>query len=92
MAKKQPAETFRHQSGKDRNVSIAVWRNESKDGSKSWLAAGAPRLQYKDDDQWNDSTSFSVADLFALSCCVIDAAAFIHFEEMKEKRNLEHAA
>lgn len=88
--KKQPIETFRHNSGRDRNVSIPVWENESN--GKTWLAAGQAQLQYKDDGEWKTSTSLSVPDLLAQERCIIDAIAFIHFAEMKAKRELEQAA
>ena len=90
MSERKPEKTFRHKSGTDRNLSVAVWRNESN--GRTWLAAGRPQLQYKEEEEWKESTSFSAFDLFALQRCVTDAIAFIHFEEMKEKREHERAA
>ena len=73
-----------------RNIWVAWWRNHSN--GSIWLAAGRPQLQYKEEEEWKESTSFSASDLFALQRCVTDAIAFIHFEEMKEKREHERAA
>ena len=89
MSDREPVKSYRHGS-KDRNVQAAIWKNETADGRTFHNVTF--KLQYKDGGQWKDASSYGAGDLYNLIRCATDAVAFLFFELVRDKRDLEKAA
>lgn len=89
MSQKKPAKTYRHAT-KSRSVEAAIWENENQDGGTFYSTTF--RVQYKDGGEWKDAKGYGVGDLYQLIRAATDAAAFIFFEENRQRREMEKAA
>lgn len=81
MPKQKPVKTYFHGS-KDRKVECAIWENESRGGDT--FHSVTFKLQYKEDGDYKDTTSFGAGDLYNLIRCATDAVAFLFFENVRE--------
>lgn len=89
MSQNKPIKTYKH-STTGRSVEAAVWANESESGNVFYSTTFT--VQYRDGEEWKTSKGYGVSDLYQLIRCATDAAAFIFFEEMKQRRELGEAA
>lgn len=81
----KPVRTIRHKNGDgSRSVEAAIWRNESESGRSFFNVTF--KCQYKVGKEYNTTTSYGASDLFNLSRCAIDAAAFLFFENLRTEK------
>lgn len=76
MESKKPVKKFRHG-----RVSVAVWRNEHA-GEPFYTCSFTNSYKDKETDDWRDSSSYNLWDVFSLLRCGCDAAAFLTLPEV----------
>jgi hypothetical protein len=71
-------------------IEAAVWQNEKKDGGAPFYSVTFKR-NYKDGEDWKESSSYGERDCLSLARAALDAQAFIA-QQMREAAASERAA